>query len=80
MLDWNLNIQDAIDLPNFVNRNGPTELEAGTALVDLKASLERLGHTVVVKELDSGLQGIVVTKTGLEGGADPRREGQALGD
>lgn len=75
-----LNIQQAIDLPNIVNRNGPTELEAATPIVDLKDPLEKLGHTVVVGELRSGLQGIVVTPHGLEGGADPRREGQALGD
>ena len=30
-LDWNLDIQQAIDLPNFGSRNGPTELERGTA-------------------------------------------------
>jgi gamma-glutamyltranspeptidase/glutathione hydrolase len=30
--------------------------------------------------MTSGLHGIVVTKGGLEGGADPRREGVALGD
>lgn len=80
VLAASLNIQQAIDLPNVVNRNGPTELEAGTPVVDLKTPLERLGHTVVVGELRSGLQGIVVTPRGLEGGADRRREGQALGD
>lgn len=80
VLDWDLDIQNAIDLPNFVNRNGPTELEAGTPLVALEGPLEQLGHAIVVKELESGLQGIVVTPAGLQGGADPRREGQALGD
>ena len=80
VLDWDFDIQNAIDLPNFVNRNGPTELEAGTPLVALKGPLEQLGHAIVVKELESGLQGVVVTPAGLQGGADPRREGQALGD
>src|SRR3546814_10255659 len=32
MLDWDLDPQSAVDLPNAVNRNGPTELEAGNAL------------------------------------------------
>jgi gamma-glutamyltranspeptidase/glutathione hydrolase len=31
-------------------------------------------------ELTSGMHIIAVTKEGLEGGADPRREGVALGD
>ena len=29
VLDWNLDIQQAISLPNFGSRNGPTELERG---------------------------------------------------
>jgi gamma-glutamyltranspeptidase len=80
VLGWGLDIQQAIDLPNFLNRDGPTELEAGTPIVALKEPLEQRGQTVVVRELKSGLQGIVVTPTGLQGGADPRGEGQALGD
>jgi gamma-glutamyltranspeptidase/glutathione hydrolase len=39
-----------------------------------------MGHEVAVRELTSGLHGIMVTDSGLEGGADPRREGVALGD
>lgn len=80
VLDWGLNIQQAIDSPNFLNRNGPTELEAATPLAGLKDPLDRLGHTVILEELRSGAQGIVVTTAGLEGGADRRREGRALGD
>ena len=30
--------------------------------------------------LTCGLHGIVITAEGLEGGADPRREGVAVGD
>ena len=29
VLDWNLDVQQAISLPNFGSRNGPTELERG---------------------------------------------------
>lgn len=80
VLDWQLNIQQAIDLPNAVNRNGATDLEAGTALVELAPRLERLGHEVRIRDLTSGLHGIAVDGDGLAGGADPRREGIALGD
>jgi gamma-glutamyltranspeptidase/glutathione hydrolase len=33
-----------------------------------------------VKDPNSGLQAIAITPSGLEGGADPRREGIAIGD
>lgn len=80
VLDWNLDIQQAIDLPNLGSRGGATELEKGTPAEGLKAPLEAIGHEVRVLDFTSGLQGIVVTPTGLVGGADPRREGVALGD
>ncbi len=79
-LDWKLNIQRAIDLPHFVNRNGATELEQGTSLEKLKPILEKWGHKVKIRPMNSGLHGIMVGKDGLSGGADPRREGVALGD
>ena len=80
VLDWKMDVQAAIDLPHFVNRNGATDLEKGTAAEDLKAPLESLGHEVRVRTLTSGLHGIRVTGAGLEGGADPRGGGAALGD
>lgn len=78
LLDHGLSMQAAIDQPRHVDRNGPLELEVGTPLADLKPDLERLGHTVEVKPITSGLHGIRRTANGLEGGADPRREGVAL--
>jgi gamma-glutamyltranspeptidase/glutathione hydrolase len=80
MLDWGLDVQQALDLPHHVNRNGPTDLETGTPLADLEAALVALGHDVRVRSLTSGLHAIAITPAGLEGGADPRREGVALGD
>ena len=83
-LDWGLDIQAAITLPHRVNRFGTYTLEpgleTGAATVELADSLEALGHTVNIGDLNSGLHGIVVTPSGLEGGADPRREGQVRGD
>ncbi len=83
-IDWRLNIQKAVSLPHYVNMNGPTELERGTGLVDLAPALRELGHEVEIHSETSGLHGIMVVhlgnKTQYIGGADPRREGVALGD
>jgi gamma-glutamyltranspeptidase / glutathione hydrolase len=62
------------------SRNGPTELEQGTALERLAPALTRMGHTVRIHPEASGLHGIVRAPGGWTGGADPRREGVALGD
>lgn len=79
ILDWGLDIQQAIDLPNISNRNGTTDLELDTSAADLKNVLEKKGHEVKVRELNSGLHGILITPKGLMGGADSRREGIAMG-
>jgi gamma-glutamyltranspeptidase / glutathione hydrolase len=79
-LDWGLDIQQALSLPNFGSRNGPTELEENTDVANLKPALEAKGHTVSIIQLTSGSTGIVLTNEGLVSGADPRREGVPLGD
>lgn len=83
-IDWRLNIQRAVSLPHHVNMNGATELEKGTSLVELAPALRELGHEVDIRPETSGLHGIMVlhlgNKTQYVGGADPRREGAALGD
>jgi gamma-glutamyltranspeptidase / glutathione hydrolase len=79
-IDWNMDIQAAIALPNIaVNFHGEAELEAETWAVLQKPELEKLGHKVITRTLTSGLHGIEITREGLVGGADPRREGMALG-
>lgn len=80
VLDWNLDIQQAISLPNMGSRNRATEVEKGTDLEKVIGPLKALGHDVQAIDFTSGLQGIVVTPTGLVGGADPRREGFVMGD
>lgn len=80
IFDWGMDIQAAIEMPRVTNRNDYTALEKGTAVAELAAQLEGLGHKVKVHDLNSGLQGIQVLKDGtLVGGADPRREGKAMG-
>jgi gamma-glutamyltranspeptidase/glutathione hydrolase len=84
MMDWNLNLQQAISLPNFGSRNGPTELEAGRVSQTLVRQLQSKGHTVRLMEQTSGLQGIARLSVHGDqlwfGAADPRREGVAKGD
>ncbi|MGY2296114.1 gamma-glutamyltransferase [Pseudomonas yamanorum] len=85
MLDWNLDPQAAVGLPNFGSRNGATELEAGLFSAPLKQALKDKGHALSEIDMTSGAQAIVRVrdaqgKASLIGGADPRREGEALGD
>ncbi len=79
VLDLGLNIQQAIALPNRGSRNSFTELEKGTSLHGLAGGLRAMGHEVREIDFPSGLQGIVMTPEGLEGGSDPRREGVSAG-
>lgn len=74
-LDWGLDIQQAISLPNHVFNGEVIELEEATQL----AALEKMGHLVAVSEYVSGIQGITLQKNQLLGGADPRRNGVAIG-
>ena len=85
MLDWKLDPQAAISLPNFGSRNGATELEAGLFSPALKQALKDKGHALSEIDMTSGVQAIIRTRDAqgkvlLSGGADPRREGEALGD
>ncbi|OIN01460.1 gamma-glutamyltransferase [Idiomarina sp. MD25a] len=80
LIDWNLDMQQAIDLGHVTNRNDYTALEKGRDIATLKEVLEKRGHDVKVIDLNSGIHGITVLPTGqLQGGADPRREGIVMG-
>jgi gamma-glutamyltranspeptidase/glutathione hydrolase len=80
MLNWELNAQQAIDLPNFGSLNGPTLLEQGRFPRATVEALRARGAEVREQALTSGLQAIQRTSTGWFGGADPRREGVVMGD
>ncbi len=79
ILDWGMDPQTAIDLPHVVNRNGATDLEKDTVAVTLAPLLEKIGHTVNTRPLNSGLHAIAISGGKLIGGADSRREGIATG-
>ena len=78
-LDWGLDVQKALALPHAVNRFGTYDLEAGTSAEGLSEALTDMGYEVNVRDLTSGLHAIRIGDD-LQGGADPRREGIALGD
>jgi gamma-glutamyltranspeptidase/glutathione hydrolase len=80
MLDWGLDAQAALAVPNFGSRNGPTLIENGSSYEGLKAELEARGHSVEGNPLTSGLHAVERVPGGWRGGADPRREGTARGD
>ena len=85
LLDWDIDIQQAISMPNFGSRNGPTEVEQGRVSHSLIEGLQARGHEVREIPMTSGLQGIVRVRLpdgrrAWAGGSDPRREGVALGD
>ncbi len=80
MLDWGLDPQEAAELPHAVTFNGPVFLEPAAGVGDLSRALEELGHSVTLRDLNSGLHIIRTSDAGLLGGADPRREGLAMGE
>ncbi|MCE9650980.1 MAG: gamma-glutamyltransferase [Parvibaculum sp.] len=78
LLDWHMDMQSAVALPRFLDRNGPLEIEEGTSLEKLVPGLKQLGHEVKLQSMNSGLHGIRITARRLDGGADPRREGKVV--
>ncbi|MCB1386923.1 MAG: gamma-glutamyltransferase [Nitratireductor sp.] len=80
MIDWKMDIQQAVGLPHLVNRFGTYDVEEGTTAEALAPALSEYGYRVEAKNLNSGLHGIMIGENGLAGGADPRREGVALGN
>lgn len=80
VLNWGMNPQQAISLPNFASLNGPSVLEEKRFPPATVEALRARGAEVREQAMTSGLQAIQRTPTGWFGGADPRREGVVLGD
>ena len=96
VIDWKLNIQQAINLPNFgAQASAVTSLERLTSATALEDGLKARGHTVSIVDINSGLHGITFNGRHADGsfgafaqgvdkkwagGADPRREGIAAGN
>ena len=95
LIDWKIDAQAAATLANFGSRGRGFELEAtAVSVYDVLTRpwawrstiwqalrLKPLGHRIDFDLMTSGTH--IVVRRGpnhLEGGADPRREGVALGD
>ncbi len=78
-LAWDMDVQAAVSMPHLVNRFGTYDLEEGTDAVAFEETLQALGYETNIRGLTSGLHAISIGDT-LQGGADPRREGIALGE
>ncbi|MEM9787065.1 MAG: gamma-glutamyltransferase [Pseudomonadota bacterium] len=78
-LVWGMDVQQAVSMPHLVNRFGTYDIEEGTDAVSLEMPLTALGYEVNIRGLNSGLHAIAIGDQ-LRGGADPRREGIAIGE
>ena len=77
--DWDMDVQQAVMLPHLVNRFGTYDVELDTAAEGYADALITLGFEVNPRDLTSGLHAIEIGEV-VQGGADPRREGIALGE
>ncbi len=84
IFNWGLTPQQAINLPNFGNLNGPTMLEENRFPESTVTKLRERGAEVREMNMTSGLQAITRAEIHGQqmwlGGADPRREGVVMGD
>ena len=81
VLDYGLDIQEAIDLPRGLHYEGVYQLEDGVPAATVEG-LKALGHKVAsVGTPHGGGQGIWIDwdKGTLAAGSDPRKDGCALG-
>ena len=78
VLDWEMGIQEAVDFPNFSISNDKVLIEKKKFSKEFKTYLSSLGHLIVEKELNSGLNGFEIKDNIMFGAADKRRNGLVL--
>ena len=81
MLDYGLDIQQALDLPRVFPYQGKVEVERGVPAAAVQALAAR-GHAITeVDRPHGGGQAIWIDETRgtLLGGSEPRKDGMALG-
>ncbi len=80
LIDWEINLKDAIKMPHFTNRFGTFALEANTTIVEHQPALEKMGYDTVLIPMTSGIQALLLNNGVIEGAADERREGTVLAE
>ena len=61
VVDWNMDIQQAINLSNFgAQTSATTTLEKGSLAAAAEVGLKAKGHTVTIADINSGLHGIIM--------------------
>lgn len=80
LIDWGLDAQQAVALPHSGSMGGMLDLEWSFATPWRALRMKAFGHHIRPRLMTSGTH--ILTKRGdvIQGGADPRREGVALGD
>ncbi len=81
VLDYGMDIQEALDFPRVGANLGKVEVERGISPA-MREALSALGHTLidVVRPLGGGQAIMIDRERGvLIGGSDPRKDGAALG-
>lgn len=79
-LDFGLDVQQSISLPSFVVLNDVVELEKNQNIAKLSSALNKMGHKTKILPIVSGIHAITIDQNKISGGADPRREGVAIGN
>lgn len=77
-LNWGMELDKALQLPNISNRFGSFDLEENTSAMKFAEQFEKWGYKTNSKALNSGIHAIKIEQK-LTGAADPRREGTAIG-
>jgi len=79
LIDFDMSPQDAVNQGRISSRNGSIDIEKETVMMAFESNLASRGNEVKARDLNSGIHVIKVLPSQLIGGADPRREGIALG-
>lgn len=80
LIDWRLDAQQAVSLTHVGSMGGPVDIEWGWETARIALGLKSYGHSIRPMLMTSGTHVLVRRGNRIEGGADPRREGVALGD
>ncbi|GLK49302.1 gamma-glutamyltransferase [Brevundimonas intermedia] len=81
IIDWDLPVQAAINLPNLVVRGDMVGADTALIAPDIRDALAAAGIRVAPNTTEtSGIQGAMWRNGRWDGGADPRREGVAVSE